>query len=68
MENSRRGESHQSRITGDADREQSGTHAIVDAVIGRYRDAEQHLAAKLVGSLHPDMLVLGDRGFFSFAL
>jgi hypothetical protein len=55
----------QVRIVGLAE---SGTHAIVDAVIGRYRDAEQHLAARLVDSLQPDMLVLADRGLFSFAL
>ena len=55
----------QIRIVGLAE---SGTHAIVDAVIGKYSDAEQHLAAKLVGSLQPDMLVLADRGLFSFAL
>ena len=45
-----------------------GTHAIVDAVVGRYSDAEQHLAPALLGSLSPGMLVLADRGFLSYAL
>ena len=45
-----------------------GTHAIVDATIGRYADAEQSLAPGLVGSLQPGMLVLADRGFFSYSL
>jgi Insertion element 4 transposase N-terminal/Transposase DDE domain len=45
-----------------------GTHAIVDATIGAYRDAEQHLVAKLLRSLTPGMLVLADRGFYSYVL
>lgn len=45
-----------------------GTHAIVGATIGRYGDAEQHLAARLLGSFRPGMLVLADRGFFGHAL
>ncbi len=45
-----------------------GTHAIVDAVIGRYNEPEQHLAPALFASLAPGMLVLADRGFVSFAL
>lgn len=44
------------------------THAIVEAVIGKYRDNEQHLAVGLLGSMQPDMLILADRGFFSYAL
>jgi hypothetical protein len=55
----------QLRLVGLAE---SGTHAIVDVVIGRYNDAEQNLAPGLLGSLTPDMLVLADRGFFSFSL
>jgi hypothetical protein len=45
-----------------------GTHAIVDATIGRYRDAEQNLVAALVPSLGPGLLILADRGFFSYPL
>ena len=37
------------------------THAIVDAVIGKSSDAEQRLAAPLMGALAPDMLLLADR-------
>jgi hypothetical protein len=44
------------------------THAIVGAVIGKYRDNEQHLAVGLLGSMEPGMLILADRGYFSFAL
>ncbi len=45
-----------------------GTHAIVDATIGRYADAEQHLAQRLVPSFVPGMLVLADRGFLGYEL
>lgn len=45
-----------------------GTHAIVSAVIGRYKDAEMTLAPKLFSSLAPGMLLLADRGFVSYAL
>jgi hypothetical protein len=45
-----------------------GTHAIVDAVLGRYNEGEQHLVAGLFGSLGPAMLVLADRGFYSYPL
>lgn len=45
-----------------------GTHAIVDAVLGRYNDAEQTLAPAVLASLGPGMLMLADRGFFSYAL
>ncbi|MHB8334988.1 MAG: IS4 family transposase [Acidimicrobiales bacterium] len=44
------------------------THAIVDVVIGRFRDSEHRLAVGLVDSMGPDTLVLADRGFFSFSL
>ena len=44
------------------------THAIVDVAIGRYRDSEHRLVGNLVDSMGPDMLVLADRGFFSFSL
>jgi len=45
-----------------------GTHAIVDAVIGRYNEPEQRLAPALFGSLSPGMLLLADRGFMGFGL
>jgi hypothetical protein len=45
-----------------------GTHAIIDAVIGRYNEAEQRLAPDLFGSLSPGMLLIADRGFFSYAM
>lgn len=55
----------QIRVVGLAE---CGTHAIVDAVIGRYTDAEQRLAPQLLSSLAPGMLVLADRGFMSYTL
>ncbi len=55
----------QIRVVGLAE---CGTHAIIDAVIGKYNDGEQRLVPALFGSLVPSMLVLADRGFFSFDL
>jgi hypothetical protein len=55
----------QIRVVGLAE---CGTHAIVDAAIGRYTDAEQRLVPQLLGSLGPGMLVLADRGFISYTL
>ncbi len=55
----------QIRVVGLAE---CGTHAIIDAVIGKYTDAEQRLVPGLFGSFLPGMLVLADRGFFSFEL
>lgn len=55
----------QIRIVGLAE---CGTHAIVDATVGRYADAEQRLVPPLLTSLAPGMLLLADRGFFSFEL
>ena len=55
----------QIRVVGLAE---CATHAIVDAVVGKYSDAEQRLAAPLMDALAPDMLLLCDRGFFSFSL
>ncbi len=55
----------QIRVVGLAE---CGTHAVIDAVIGRYTDAEQRLVPGLLGSLLPGMLVLADRGFFSYEL
>lgn len=45
-----------------------GTHAIFAATIGAYRDAESVLVDNLLSSLKPGMLVLADRGFFSYKL
>lgn len=55
----------QIRVVGLAE---CGTHAIVDAAIGAYRDGEHKLASKLFASLGPGMLLLADRGFLSYAL
>jgi len=44
------------------------THALVGAVIGRSSQGERTLAYDLVTDLEPDMLVLADRGFYSFRL
>ncbi len=45
-----------------------GTHAVTDAVIGGWRDAEIRLAEDLDRSLAPGMLVLADRNFGSTRL
>jgi len=45
-----------------------GSHAIIDAAVGAYRQGEQTLAEQVLRSLLPSMLVLADRGFFSYAL
>jgi hypothetical protein len=45
-----------------------GTHAIIDAVVGPYTSSESVLAQELIGRLQPGMLLLADRGFYSFAL
>lgn len=55
----------QLRVVGLAE---CGTHAIVDVALGGCRDAEQHLAPGVFSSLAPGMLLLADRGFFSYAL
>lgn len=55
----------QVRVVGLAE---CGTHAIVDAAIGKYAESEQRLVPHLFSSLHPGMLVLADRGFFSYTL
>ena len=48
---------------------ESGTHAIVDAAIGRGQGGDERaLAAQLLPSIRPDMLVTADRNFYSFAL
>lgn len=43
------------------------SHAVVAAVIGAQRQAEQTLAATLYPRLDEDWLLLADRGFYSFA-
>ena len=45
-----------------------GSHAIVDAAIGAYRQGEQTLAESVLRSLLPGMLLMADRGFFSYTL
>jgi len=45
-----------------------GTHAVVAAVVGTIYDGERKLAAGLLAAVSPGMLVLADRGFFSFEL
>jgi hypothetical protein len=45
-----------------------GSHAIVDAAVGTYTQGEQTLAEQVVPSLRPGMLLLADRGFFSYRL
>ncbi|MBV6700219.1 IS4 family transposase [Kitasatospora aureofaciens] len=44
-----------------------GTHAVVDAEIGGWRDGEPGLAEPLARSVGPDDLVIADRGFWSSA-
>ena len=55
----------QIRVVGLAE---CGTHAIIDAVIGKYTDGEVRLAPGLLGSFVAGMLVLADRNFFGFEL
>lgn len=45
-----------------------GTHAVVAAEIGTMESGERELAEKLASWLEPGMLVIADRGFFSFDL
>ena len=45
-----------------------GTHAVFAAEIGAYSDSEGSLTEPLLGRLEPGMLLLADRGFFSYAL
>ena len=47
---------------------ESGTHALIDAAIGSIRNGERELAEPLTRSLDPNMLVMADRGFFSYEL
>jgi len=45
-----------------------GTHAIFAAQVGPYTQSEATLTGALLDRLEPGMLVLADRGFFSYAL
>ena len=45
-----------------------GTHAVVAAALGTIYDGERKLAQKLLAAVQPGMLILADRGFFSFEL
>lgn len=45
-----------------------GSHAIIDAAVGTYRQGEQALTEQVLRSLLPGMLLLADRGFFSYSL
>jgi hypothetical protein len=45
-----------------------GTHALFAAAIGPYSKGETTLARELTGAMRPGMLVLADRGFYSFGL
>ena len=43
-----------------------GTHAIFDAVVGKYTTSESALSGDLLSRLGKGMLCLADRGFYSF--
>lgn len=45
-----------------------GTHAVFAAEVGKYSESEAALTVPLLGRLEPGMLLLADRGFFSYAL
>lgn len=45
-----------------------GTHAIFAATVGAFGDSEKVLIGNVLGALSPGMLLLADRGFFSYAL
>lgn len=45
-----------------------GTHAVIAMKIGTIRTGERELAQALLDSITPDMLVMADRGFYSFDL
>ncbi|ARG61324.1 MULTISPECIES: IS4 family transposase [Mycobacterium] len=55
----------QVRVVGVAE---CATHAVFAVQIGAYRDSESKLAEQLLGTLTTGMLLLADRGFFSYAL
>lgn len=45
-----------------------GTHAIVAAAIDSWRVYERELLERILGGVEPGMVVLADRGFFSYEL
>lgn len=45
-----------------------GTHAIVAAAIDSWRVYERELLERILDGVEPDMVVLADRGFFSYEL
>jgi hypothetical protein len=45
-----------------------GTHAVIAVTIGTIRTGERELAQALLDSITPEMLVVADRGFYSFDL
>jgi hypothetical protein len=55
----------QARVVGVAE---CGTHAVIDIAVGACTTAEVVLAEGLCTRFTPGMLVLADRGFYSFAL
>ena len=55
----------QVRLVGVAE---CGTHALVEVAVGPCTNGEQTLAQQVLGSLGPDMLLIADRGFYSFPL
>jgi hypothetical protein len=44
------------------------THAIVSAAVGSIRTGERELAGQLLDSVAEDMLIIADRGFFSYQM
>lgn len=44
------------------------THAIIAAAFGSIRTGERELAGQLLGSMSGDMLIIADRGFFSYSM
>ena len=55
----------QLRLVGVAE---CGTHALVSVALGPYTSSEHTLAPQALGRLSDGMLLLADRGFYSFAL
>jgi hypothetical protein len=45
-----------------------GTHAIVAARLGPARTSERDLAEELLSAFEPEMLIIADRGFYSYNL
>ena len=45
-----------------------GTHAIFAASVGTYKQSEAELSESLLTHLDQSMLLIADRGFFSYAL